>query len=108
MLEKLSNGTSKSKLNWLRASVLGANDGIVSIAGLVVGVAGATTDKTVIAAAGLAGVIAGALSMAAGEYISVSTQRDAEKAYIAKEKQELAENPKEELQELADMYQKRG
>ena len=108
MLEKLSNGTSKSKLNWLRAGVLGANDGIVSIAGLVVGVAGATADKTTIAAAGLAGVIAGALSMAAGEYISVSTKRDAEKAFIAKEKQELADNPEEELQELSDMYEQRG
>lgn len=108
MLEKFSNESSKSRLNWLRAGVLGANDGIVSIAGLVVGVAGATADKTTIAAAGLAGVIAGALSMAAGEYISVSTQRDAEKAFIAKEKQELADNPKEELQELADIYEQRG
>ncbi len=108
MLDKLVNDTSKSKLNWLRAAVLGANDGIVSIAGLVVGVAGATTDTNIIATAGIAGLVAGALSMAAGEYISVSTQRDAERAYIAKEKQELADNPKEELQELTDAYIEKG
>lgn len=108
MLEKLMNDTSKSKLNWLRAAVLGANDGIVSIAGLVVGVAGATTDTNIIATAGIAGLVAGALSMAAGEYISVSTQRDAERAYIEKEKAELAANPKEELKELADAYEAKG
>ncbi len=102
------NDTSKSKLNWLRAAVLGANDGIVSIAGLVVGVAGATTDTNIIATAGIAGLVAGALSMAAGEYISVSTQRDAERAYIEKEKAELAANPKEELKELADAYEAKG
>lgn len=102
------NDTSKSKLNWLRAAVLGANDGIVSIAGLVVGVAGATTDTNIIATAGIAGLVAGALSMAAGEYISVSTQRDAERAYISNEKQELTENPKEELQELTDAYVEKG
>lgn len=108
MLNKLINDTSKSKLNWLRAAVLGANDGIVSIAGLVVGVAGATTDTNIIATAGIAGLVAGALSMAAGEYISVSTQRDAERAYIEKEKAELAKNPKEELKELADAYEAKG
>jgi VIT1/CCC1 family predicted Fe2+/Mn2+ transporter len=108
MFEKLMNDTSKSKLNWLRAAVLGANDGIVSIAGLVVGVAGATTDTNIIATAGIAGLVAGALSMAAGEYISVSTQRDAERAYIEKEKAELAANPKEELKELADAYAAKG
>lgn len=108
MLNKLANDTSKSKLNWLRAAVLGANDGIVSIAGLVVGVAGATTETDIIATAGIAGLVAGALSMAAGEYISVSTQRDAERAYIAKEKEELAANPKEELQELTDAYIAKG
>lgn len=102
------NDTSKSKLNWLRAAVLGANDGIVSIAGLVVGVAGATTDTNIIATAGIAGLVAGALSMAAGEYISVSTQRDAERAYIEKEKAELAKNPKEELKELASAYEAKG
>lgn len=108
MLDKLANDTSKAKLNWLRAAVLGANDGIVSIAGLVVGVAGATNETSTIATAGVAGLVAGALSMAVGEYVSVSTQRDAERAYIAKEKQELADNPKEELQELADAYKDRG
>jgi VIT1/CCC1 family predicted Fe2+/Mn2+ transporter len=108
MFENLINHTSKSKLNWLRAAVLGANDGIVSIAGLVVGVAGATTDHALIATAGIAGLVAGALSMAAGEYISVSTQRDSEESYIAKEKAELAAHPKEELQELIDAYKAKG
>jgi VIT1/CCC1 family predicted Fe2+/Mn2+ transporter len=95
-------------LNWLRAGVLGANDGIVSIAGLVVGVAGATTSQTVILTAGIAGVIAGAISMAAGEYVSVSTQRDSEKALLKKERWELREYPEEELQELAYLYEKKG
>jgi VIT1/CCC1 family predicted Fe2+/Mn2+ transporter len=108
MFENFINHTSKSKLNWLRAAVLGANDGIVSIAGLVVGVAGATTDHSIIATAGIAGLVAGALSMAAGEYISVSTQRDAEKSYISKEKAELAAHPKEELQELISAYKEKG
>lgn len=97
-----------SQLNKMRAAVLGANDGIVSIAGLVVGVAGATGDRKVILAAGLAGVFAGALSMAAGEYVSVSSQRDTEKALIAKEKYELDNFPKEELAELKHIYVKKG
>src|SRR5436853_5373843 len=80
-----------SKLNWLRAAVLGANDGIVSIAGLVVGVAGATNSISVIFTAGLAGVIAGAISMAAGEYVSVSSSRDTERALLEKERDELKE-----------------
>ncbi len=96
------------KLNSLRASVLGANDGIVSVAGLVMGVAGATTDRHTIFVAGLAGLVAGALSMAAGEYVSVSTQRDTEKALIEKETRELAEEPELELAELAEMYRQRG
>lgn len=108
MLNKIINDTSKSKLNWLRAAVLGANDGIVSIAGLVLGVAGATSDSKAIATAGIAGLVAGALSMAAGEYISVSTQRDAERAYITKEKLEISENPTEELEELTQAYIDRG
>lgn len=108
MLPDFSQSSSKSKLNWLRAAVLGANDGIVSIAGLVAGVAGATSDVKAIATAGIAGLVAGALSMAAGEYVSVSTQRDAEEAFIEKEKRELAENPEEELQELTQMYMDRG
>ena len=96
------------RMNALRAAVLGANDGIVSTAGLVMGVAGATTDRQTILVAGLAGLVAGALSMAAGEYVSVSTQRDTERALIAKETRELAEEPDEELGELADLYRQKG
>jgi len=88
--------------------VLGANDGIVSIAGLVVGVAGATSSKIIILTAGMAGIVAGALSMAAGEYVSVSTQRDIEKALLEKERQELIDQPEEELAELAMLYQAKG
>lgn len=100
--------TEKSKLNWLRAAVLGANDGIVSIAGLVVGVAGATRDEHTIMITGIAGLVAGALSMAAGEYVSVSTQRDAERAYIRKERHDLKHDPDGELQELAEHYLSKG
>ncbi|RKT56199.1 VIT1/CCC1 transporter family protein [Saccharothrix australiensis] len=96
------------RLNWLRAGVLGANDGIVSTAGLVVGVAGATTDRTTIFAAGVAGLVAGALSMAGGEYVSVSTQRDTERAALRLEARELREMPEEEERELADIYQDKG
>ncbi len=98
----------RSRLNWLRAGVLGANDGIVSTAGLVVGVAGATTDRTTIVVAGVAGLVAGAMSMGAGEYVSVSTQRDSEKALLDKERRELLEEPEEELAELAGIYQDKG
>lgn len=104
----MTEQTEKSKLNWLRAAVLGANDGIVSIAGLVVGVAGATRDVNTIATAGVAGLVAGALSMAAGEYVSVSTQRDAERAYIRKEKHDLKVDPEGELQELIEHYESKG
>lgn len=100
--------SEKSKLNWLRAAVLGGNDGIVSIAGLLVGVAGATTDEHTIMITGVAGLIAGALSMAAGEYVSVSTQRDAERAYIRKERHDLKTDPEGELQELTDHYIGKG
>jgi VIT1/CCC1 family predicted Fe2+/Mn2+ transporter len=96
------------KLNALRAAVLGANDGIVSTAGLVMGVAGATTDRQAILVAGVAGLVAGAISMAAGEYVSVSTQRDTERSLIAKETRELAEEPEDELAELAELYRQRG
>lgn len=96
------------RLNWLRAGVLGANDGIVSTAGLVAGVAGATDNIEAVLIAGLAGLVAGALSMAAGEFVSVSTQRDSERALIAKEKRELAEMPEEELAELAGLLQQKG
>jgi len=97
-----------SNLNWLRAGVLGANDGIVSVAGLVVGVAGATTDRGPLFVAGIAGLVAGAVSMALGEYVSVSTQRDSERALLAKEERELREEPDEEFQELVAIYQAKG
>jgi hypothetical protein len=86
-------GGTAGRLNWLRAGVLGANDGIVSVAGLVVGVAGATSSRGPIFTAGLAGLVAGAVSMALGEYVSVSSQRDSERAEIAQEKRELAATP---------------
>ncbi|ATL66057.1 VIT1/CCC1 transporter family protein [Nocardia terpenica] len=97
-----------AKLNWLRAGVLGANDGIVSTAGLVVGVAAATTSRGPILTAGLAGLVAGAMSMAVGEYVSVSTQRDSERALLSKERRELAEEPEYELRELAQIYRAKG
>ncbi|MFJ9828179.1 VIT family protein [Streptomyces sp. NPDC101160] len=97
-----------SRLNWLRAAVLGANDGVVSTAGLVVGVAGATGSRDALLTAGLAGLLAGSMSMAAGEYVSVSTQRDSEKAALAKERRELREQPEAELAELADLLARRG
>ena len=97
-----------NRLNWLRAGVLGANDGIVSTAGIVVGVAGATSDRTSILVAGVAGLAAGALSMGAGEYVSVSTQRDSEHALLEKERRELEEEPEEELAELAGIYVGKG
>lgn len=97
-----------ARLNWLRAAVLGANDGIVSIAGLVVGVAGATTDIKTIFIAGIAGLFAGALSMAAGEYISVSSQLDTELALIEKETYDLENNPEQELEELVKIYELKG
>lgn len=96
------------KLNWLRASVLGANDGIVSIAGLVLGVAGATDSATVILTAGVAGIVAGAISMAAGEYVSVSSSRDTEKAILEKERYSLENFPEKELKELTLIYREKG
>jgi len=94
--------------NWLRASVLGANDGILSTASLAIGVAAASDFREPIVLAALAGLVAGALSMAAGEYVSVSSQTDVEKADIERERIELEEMPEEELQFLADIYEKRG
>jgi len=96
------------RLNWLRAGVLGANDGIVSVAGLVVGVAGATVARGPIFTAGVAGLVAGAVSMALGEYVSVSSQRDAQHSVLAQERRELAEDPDNELVELAGLYQAKG
>jgi vacuolar iron transporter family protein len=101
-------GDLTGRLNWLRAGVLGANDGIVSTAGLVVGVAGATTARGPILTAGVAGLVAGAVSMALGEYVSVSSQRDSERALLAKERRELEEDPEGELQELTDIYEAKG
>lgn len=107
--EAHTNGSAGQKLNWLRAGVLGANDGIVSVAGVVVGVAAATPQNlSAIATAGIAALVAGAFSMAGGEYVSVSTQRDTEKAMIDKEITELREQPAEELEELAGFYRQRG
>ncbi len=96
------------RLNWLRAGVLGANDGIVSTAGLVVGVAGATTATGPILTAGIAGLVAGAVSMALGEYVSVSSQRDTERALLEKERGELAEFPEQEFEELTGLYRAKG
>jgi vacuolar iron transporter family protein len=96
------------RLNWLRAAVLGANDGVVSTAGLVVGVAGATSSATAILTAGLAGLFAGALAMASGEYVSVSSQRESERALLRLERRELAESADAELAELAGLYQAKG
>jgi vacuolar iron transporter family protein len=97
-----------ARLNWLRAGVLGANDGIVSTAGLVVGVAAATSSRSTILTAGIAGLVAGALSMAAGEYVSVSAQRDTERALLEKERRELEEMPAQELDELTQIYRGKG
>src|ERR1700691_5060470 len=97
-------GGIAGRLNWLRAAVLAANDGIVSVAGIVIGVAGATSSRGPIFTAGLAGLVAGAVSMALGEYVSVSSQRDSERAQLATERRELADTPKEELAELTAIY----
>ena len=97
-----------SRLNWLRAGVLGANDGIVSTAAIVLGVAGATDERGPIILAGLVGLMAGAMSMAAGEYVSVSTQRDTERAVLDVERRELEETPDEELAELTAIYAAKG
>jgi VIT1/CCC1 family predicted Fe2+/Mn2+ transporter len=105
--EPHSAGVS-GRLNWLRAGVLGANDGIVSVAAIAVGVAGATNDLAPIMTAGVAALVGGAISMALGEYVSVSSQRDSEKALITKERIELEELPAEELDELAGLYEAKG
>ncbi|WP_370072077.1 VIT family protein [Streptacidiphilus sp. MAP5-3] len=97
-----------SRLNWLRAGVLGANDGVVSTAGLVVGVAGAAATSHELLTAGLAGLLAGSMSMATGEYVSVSTQRDSELAMLDLERLELARTPEAELEELTGLYMAKG
>ncbi|WP_326649053.1 MULTISPECIES: VIT family protein [unclassified Streptomyces] len=106
--DEAHGGALGSRLNWLRAAVLGANDGVVSTAGLVVGVAGATSSRDTLLTAGLAGLLAGSMSMAAGEYVSVSAQRDSEKAALAMERRELREQPEEELEELTGLLAARG
>lgn len=103
-----SNPANAVMLNKLRAAVLGANDGVVSTASLIFGVAGATNDSKAILIAGLAGLFAGAFSMGVGEYVSVSTQRDTERAYIEKERKELRVDPKGEMAELAKLYKGKG
>ena len=105
---ELHGNITNSKLNWLRAAVLGANDGIVSVSAVVVGVAGASSSVSFILTAGVAALVAGALSMAVGEYVSVSAQRDSERALLAKERQELIDSPEAELQELVGIYEKKG
>lgn len=97
-----------NRSNWLRAAILGANDGILSTASIIIGVAAAATTRESIVIAGIAGLVAGALSMAAGEYVSVSSQSDIETADLKREQQELDEYPEEELQELAKIYSNRG
>lgn len=106
--EQMDNNIKNSKLNWLRAAVLGANDGIVSVSSVIVGVAGASESTTFIITAGVAALVAGALSMAVGEYVSVSTQRDTERALIMKEQIELAIYPDDELEELVVIYEAKG
>ncbi|MCB1254186.1 MAG: VIT family protein [Austwickia sp.] len=101
-------GAVGGRLNWLRAAVLGANDGIVSVAGLVIGVAGASASRAALVTAGIAGLSAGAMSMAVGEYVSVSAQRDTERGILDLERRELAELPEEELAELTGLLRKRG
>jgi vacuolar iron transporter family protein len=95
-------------LNWLRARVLGANDGIVSVAAIVVGVAGVTSSAAPILTAGIAGLVGGSVSMALGEYVSVSSHSDSERALIEKERLELATMPEAELAELTELYRARG
>jgi VIT1/CCC1 family predicted Fe2+/Mn2+ transporter len=94
--------------NWLRAAVLGANDGILSVASLILGVAGSGASRHAVITAGVAALVAGALSMAAGEYVSVSSQRDTENADVSLERHELEQNPEAELRELAEIYEQRG
>lgn len=96
------------RVGWLRAAVLGANDGLISTASLIVGVAAATASRHEILVAGVAGLVAGAMSMAAGEYVSVSSQSDTEEADMARERKELAEQPEAELDELTTIYVNRG
>ena len=96
------------RLGWLRAAVLGANDGLLSTSSLIIGVASAQGTHQSVLIAGISGLVAGAMSMAAGEYVSVSSQSDSEEADLARERQELSDNPQAELRELAGLYIRRG
>jgi VIT1/CCC1 family predicted Fe2+/Mn2+ transporter len=104
----MQNDVSSATLNKLRAAVLGANDGIVSTASIVVGVAGASSSANAVFIAGMAGLVAGALSMAVGEYVSVSSQRDSERATLDREQQKITHNPKEQEKELEETYIQKG
>jgi VIT1/CCC1 family predicted Fe2+/Mn2+ transporter len=106
--QEFKRAEMSSKLNWLRAGVLGANDGIMSISGLLMGIAGGTSDTGTIMLAGIAAVVAGSISMAGGEYTSVSAQRDSELASLEVERQELSDNPASELRELTWYYEQKG
>src|SRR5580693_5292861 len=97
-----------NRIGWLRAAVLGANDGILSTASLIVGVSAAAATQNDVLIAGVAGLVAGAMSMAAGEYVSVSSQSDTEQADLARERKELSEDPEFELEELTEIYMRRG
>jgi VIT1/CCC1 family predicted Fe2+/Mn2+ transporter len=108
MMSGHKEGHFSERVGWLRAAVLGANDGIVSVSSLVVGVAAAESAPQAILLAGIAGLVAGAISMAAGEFVSVSSQYDSERADIERERQELADDPEGELEELAGFYVARG
>lgn len=103
-----TEGHRTEHIGWLRAAVLGANDGLISTASLIVGVAASGTDRSAVLVAGIAGMVAGAMSMAAGEYVSVSSQADTEAADLARERHELATMPEFELRELAGIYEARG
>jgi len=107
-LRQLPESHFVNRIGWLRAAVLGANDGILSTASLIVGVAAAAATQNEVLIAGVAGLVAGAMSMAAGEYVSVSSQSDSEQADLARERRELNENPEFELEELTEIYAKRG
>ena len=107
-LRQLPESHFVDRIGWLRAAVLGANDGILSTASLIVGVAAAAATPNAVLIAGVAGLVAGAMSMAAGEYVSVSSQSDSERADLARERKELSENPTFEIEELAEIYVKRG
>lgn len=107
-MQETQSESTNATLNKLRAAVLGANDGIVSTSAVVMGVAGATSDNQAIATAGFAALVAGALSMAVGEYVSVSSQSDTEKAYIRRETRKLRQHPRDEQQQLAEYYESQG